>query len=228
MEPLEETFDAQADQRAEPTAAEQLIASIKASREPTELRRYESSAPRTGTRIVYSVAGPDGHAPLDVYGAPYVRGPSTGEYAGGVTGYEYRTRDAAGQYVPGDYAIVLRAAEAPRGVISWAYMPVVDESTIDTETETVEVKVGKATEYEVRPVVGEDGQPVYRDPVITEGVNLIIDGMLDMLVGAGLVHAYWPSLDALVADEGNIASEVFKSWPKEWASENGLQMLEIS
>jgi hypothetical protein len=231
MEPLEEfeTFDAPVDAPAEePTAAEQLIASIKSSRQPTELRRYESSAPRTGTRIVDSVSGPDGHAPLDVYGAPYVRGPSTGEYAGGVTGYEYRTRGPDGQYVPGDYAIVLRAADAPRGVISWAYMPVVDETRIDTETDTVAAVVDGKQEYQVVPVIDKEGQPVYRKPVVTQGVNLIIDGMLDMLVGAGLVHWYWRSLEELETDPGETAAEVRKNWPSDWAGDSGLTMLQIS
>lgn len=208
--------------------AEQLIANIKASREPTELRRYESGPARTGHRIVYSVAGPDGHAPLDVYGAPYVRGASTGEYAGGVCGYEYRRQDAAGQYIPGDYAVVLRAAEAPRGVISWAYTPVVDEARIDTETETVAVKVGKTTEYEVRPIIDKDGAFVTKAPVVTGGVNLIIDGMLDILVGAGLVHWYWRSLEELETDPGETAKEVLAAWPKEWVGDEGLRLLEIS
>ena len=107
-------------------------------------------------------------------------------------------------------------------------MPVVDESTIDAETETVKVKVGKVTEYQVCALRDEDGQPVCKPPVVTKGVNLIIDGMLDMLVGAGLVHWYWRDIEDLETDPGETAAEVRKNWPSDWTGESCLTMLEIS
>ena len=227
-------------------AVEAIVAEVTESKKSTPLRRVTRGLERTGVRIVYSIAGEDGHAPLQEYGRPYVRGPEVGPYEGNIMGYEYRTRDASGAYVPHDYAIVLRAAPVEgRGVVSWAYTPIADETIEEAETEEVQVEIpgedivklvkgkqvitkGVSTFSTETSVVLVDGAVKYKAPVVKEARNGVIDGMLDMLVGAGLGHWYWRSLEELEKDTGETAAEVRKNWPQEWVGENGLRMLEIS
>ena len=74
-------------------------------------------------RLVYSIVGSDGHAPLQDYSAPYVRGPEAPMYLGKITGWEYRVPQADGTWEPGNFALILAAARTERGVLSWVYVP---------------------------------------------------------------------------------------------------------
>lgn len=177
----------------------------------------------TGVRIVYGVAGEDGELPLYDYIAPYIKMMSMGEYAGGVTGDEYRLIDDSGNIVAGDYLLSLNCGAVDSSIISWLFAPTYDEIKKITSIETLLDDSGN----EILDNGGSTIQ-ICKDYVNAVSVSPVMDTILSTMKDLGLVYAYWKSLDELVLDTSSEALEVKSAWNKSWINEDGsLKMLEI-
>jgi len=169
----------------------------------------------TGIRIVYGVVGDDGDLPLYDYIAPYIKMISVGEYAGGVTGDEYRLVDGSGCIIAGDYLLSLTCGAVDSSVISWLYAPTYDEIKKISSKENVLDESGNLIDSSA-------------DYVSAVSVSPVMDVILNTMKDLGLVYGYWNSLESLEADTSLAALEVKSAWNKSWINEDGsLKILEI-